>query len=147
MQRSYLLLILLISIESISSDKVICDNPTNTSERLKYDCTNGVVSASIDNLGNVPDSCCKVYIYEGESDGYGGVNTDTEQYCLQIKKSRASDYINYIKEMTYIDPDYISITCGEEKVTEWDRWDRFSRAFSTYIRTFNLGILFLFLLF
>ncbi len=147
MQRAYLFLILLLSIESISSARVSCDIPTNTSESLKSDCSNGAVSASIDNIGNVPDSCCKVYIYEGESDGYGGVNTDSEDYCLQIKKSRASDYINYIKEMTSIDPDYISITCGEERVAEWDRWDGFSRAFSSYIRTFNLGILFLLLLF
>ena len=147
MQRAYLLLILLLSIESISSARVLCDRPTNTSESLKRDCSNGVVSASIDNIGNVPDSCCQVYLVEHDTDGYGGYYKDEEEYCLQIKKSRASDYINYIKEIASIDPDSIYITCGEERVAEWDRWDGFSRAFSSYIRTFNLGILFLFLLF
>ena len=147
MQKAYLLFILLLSIKSIysyiDSNIVQCDGPANASESLKKDCSNGVVSASVDNIGNVPDSCCRVYLYDRYSDEYG-LWFDEKEYCLQMKKSSASDYINYIKKSTSVDPDYISITCGNESVLEWDR---FSSAFFPYIRTFNFWILFLFLLF
>ena len=85
MQKAYLLFILLLSIKSIysyiDSNIVQCDGPANASESLKKDCSNGVVSASVDNIGNVPDSCCRVYLYDRYSDEYG-LWFDEKEYCL-----------------------------------------------------------------
>ena len=69
MEKTYFLLILLFSIESISSRAAVCDHPKG--ESLKNDCTNGFASASIDNIGNIPDSCCYIYIRETSCDEYG----------------------------------------------------------------------------
>ena len=67
-----------------------------------------------------------------------------ESFCLQIKKSKASDYFDYILDLTsLLYPEYMSITCEGEKVYEWDKS---SSSFLLY-RNLILWISFIFLLF
>ena len=136
MHKIYFLLILLFSIESIFAF-AICGYPDKNGE-----CT-GKVTATKDDIGNVPDSCCRIFMYENDYD-YGTKYTDyeEEEYCLQIKKSKAADYVGYILDHTsmIISPDQLTITCDSEVVYD-------SNLSSSYIKILNLLGLFIFLLF
>ena len=90
MKIFFLSLILLLNSKLISSqpyDAVKCSYEDGV--RLRWDCSNGIANASVDNAGNVPDSCCQVYIYDRDCDEYG-CSGESEEYCLQIKKKRSS---------------------------------------------------------
>ena len=63
MKISILSLILLLNADLISSqphDAVEC---RYSGDMLYNDCSNGYVGAELDNVGNLPDSCCLVYIF------------------------------------------------------------------------------------
>ena len=93
-------------------------------------------------MDNVPDSCCKVYIYKEAYEPYRHNYLEYEEdvFCLQMQKSKASDYAAYIRkehpQLSY--PNKIKITCDSEVVYDSDS--------SSYIKTLNLWALFLFLL-
>jgi hypothetical protein len=55
MQKTYFLLILLLSLESIYS-LTKCGTPIP--EGFKNDCSNGLVTETSDDVGNTPDYCC-----------------------------------------------------------------------------------------
>ena len=139
MRKFSLFLILLLNIQLISSaynNHVICGNEDDD------DCSNGNATASKDNIGNVPDACCQVFIYELDCDGKYGCYQDHDIYCLQIKKDSAKDYLDYILDETSLDPDEVSITCQGEVVLKWSR-----SSSSSYISSIKLYILLLLLLF
>ena len=135
MQKIYFLFLLLFSIESISAF-IKCGNPDENDE-----CNRGI-TVYFDDLDNVPDSCCKVYIYKEAYNPYQHNYLEYEEdvFCLQMQKSKASDYAAYIrKEHPYLSyPNKMTITCDSEVVYDSD--------LSSYIKTLNLWALFLFLL-
>ena len=122
------------------SDAITCANEKNS---VSFDdCSTGIAAASLDNAGNVPDSCCKVDNYDMFCDGHYGCSGEDEDYCLQIKKDRAEDYIDYIYRNSNLEyPDKIKIICNG--VTVIDR-KRYSGAF--YKSSIKLCLLILFLL-
>ena len=142
MKIFFLSLILLLNSKLISSqpyDAVKCSYEDGV--RLRRDCSNGIANASVDNAGNVPDSCCQVYIYDRDCDEYG-CSGESEEYCLQIKKDRAADYIDYIYNRTTIEPNTIRIACNGTKVIGW-----VISLSSSFIRSIRLCLLMLLFLF
>ena len=119
--------------------------------RQTNDCSNGLVTKTTDDVGNTPDSCCLARGIESYSNDYGHRDTDYSDYCIQIKKSKALDYASLLEDIfrgPYLDQ--IIIKCGSELV--YDSEDpsfsaESSSSFLSYIRTLNLWILFIFLLF
>ena len=140
MKRATFLLILFISIEVIFS-QLECDFLSD--EIIDEECKNGLVIANKDDIGNKPDSCCKVYIHETFCDSSYGCSSDFDHYCMQIKKDNAKDYINTILDKTNLEADYIKITCDGELTYEID----FKSLSSCLIKSFNLSLLFLLFLF
>ena len=141
MRISFLSLIFLLNIKLISSydygapyDAITCSS---------FDeCSRGNVDASLDNAGNVPGSCCLVYLSDLFCDGHYGCVGENEGYCLQIKKDRAEDYIDYIYRNSNLEyPDKIKIICNGVTVIDWTRY---SGAF--YKSSIKLSLLILFLL-
>ena len=142
MKISILSLILLLNADLISSqphDAVEC---RYSGDMLYNDCSNGYVGAELDNVGNLPDSCCLVYIFERDCDGTYGCSSDSDRYCLPMWKKYAEDYLDYILEGTSLYPDLIEITCDGEKVYEWKP----TYSSSLYIRSITLFLLVLLLL-
>ena len=122
------------------SDAITCANEKHSVSFA--DCSTGIADASLDNAGNVPDSCCKVDNYDMFCDGHYGCSGEDEGYCLQIKKDRAEDYIDYIYRNSNLEyPDKIKIICNGVTVIDWKRY---SGAF--YKSSIKLCLLILFLL-
>ena len=114
MQKTYFLLILLLSLESIYS---ITRCRSSDGYSVRDDCSNGIVTETTDDLGNTPDSCCLAKGIERYSDDYGQRNTDVSTLCLQIKKSKALDYVSLLEDLfTGYYLDQITMTCGSELV-------------------------------
>ena len=148
MQKTYFLLILLLSLESSICSITTCGHPIP--EGLRDDCSNGLVTATTDDVGNTPDSCCLARGIETYSDDYGQRGTDYIDYCIQIKKSKALDYVSLVEK--YLNGPYLDqiiIKCGSELVydSEDPSFSRELSSLSSYIRTLNIWILFIFLLF
>ena len=143
MQKAYFLLILLLlSLESIYSITT-CSSSDGYSVR-ENDCSNGIATATIDDLGNTPDSCCIAKGIEHYSEE-GKRYTDVTTLCLQIEKSKALDYVSLLEDwFTGYYLDQITMECGAELVYDSTN-PSFSKA--SYIRTLNLFVLFIFLLF
>ena len=139
MRKFSLFLILLLNIQLISSAN---NYPVYCVNEQRDDCSDGSATASIDNIGNVPDACCQVFIYELFCDGTYGCDQDHEDYCLQIKKDSAKDYLDYILYETNLDPDEVRITCKGEVVLKWS-----PSSSSADISSIKLCILILLLLF
>ena len=93
-----------------------------------------------DNLKNTPDACCQVHVYEKFCDGETGCSADHEFYCLQIKKDKADDFINYIYEESSLAPYEITITCDGVEVYKW----KYNSSF--YIESIGMFLLLLSLL-
>ena len=148
MQKTYFLLILLLSLESSTCSITTCGHPIP--EGLRDDCSNGLVTATTDDVGNTPDSCCLARGIETYSDDYGQRGTDYRDYCIQIKKSKALEYVNLLEDYfkgVYLDQ--IILRCGSELVydSEDPSFSSESSSRLSHIRTLNLWILFTFLLF
>ena len=149
MKISFLSLILLLNTKLISSQYYEYSAPTDAITCAGHknsvwfdDCSTGIANASLDNAGNVPDSCCQVHNYDMFCDGVYGCSGEDEGYCLQIKKDRAEDYIDYIYRSSHLEyPDEIEIICNGVTVIDWKRY---SRAF--YKSSIKLSLLILFLL-
>ena len=129
----------MLNIQLISSAN---NSPVYCTNEQRDDCSDGYATASIDNMGNVPDACCQVFIYELDCDGTYGCSQDHDDYCLQIKKDSAKDYLDYILYETSLYPDEVRITCQGEVVFTW-----FPSSSSSYISSIKLCILILLLLF
>ena len=122
------------------SDAITCANEKHSVSFA--DCSTGIADASLDNAGNVPDSCCKVDNYDMFCDGHYGCSGEDEGYCLQIKKDRAEDYIDYIYRNSNLEyPDKIKIICNGVTVIDWTRYSG-----SFYKSSIKLSLLILFLL-
>ena len=147
MQKTYFLLILLLSLESIYS-LTKCGTPIP--EDFNNDCSNGRVTETSDDVGNTPDSCCLARGIETYSDDNGQRGTDYIDFCIQIKKSKALEYVNLLEDYfkgVYLDQ--IILRCGSELVydSEDPSFSSESSSRLSHIRTLNLCILFIFLLF
>ena len=141
MRISFLSLIFLLNIKLISSYDYGAPYDAITCSRFD-ECSRGIVDASLDNAGNVPDSCCLVRLSDVFCDGHYGCSGEDEGYCLQIKKDRAEDYIDYIYRNSHLEyPDNIKIICNGVTVIDWKRY---SGAF--YKSSIKLCLLILFLL-
>ena len=142
MQKAYFLLILLLlSLESIYSI-TRCSSSDGYSVR-ENDCSNGIATATTDDLGNTPDSCCIAKGIEHYSEE-GKRYTDVTTLCLQIEKSKALDYVSLLEDwFTGYYLDQITMECGAELV-----YDSTNPSFSKASKaTLNLFVLFIFLLF
>ena len=140
MKRATFLLILFLSIGVIFT-QLKCDGLSG--ESMDEECMNGLAVANKDDIGNKPDSCCKVYIHETLCDGSYGCGSEFDRYCMQMKKDNAKDYINTILDNTYLDADYIKITCDGELTYEID----FTSLSSYLVKSFKLSLLILLFLF
>ena len=104
-----------------------------------YDCQDyGPLKIDKDKLNNIPDSCCRfdIAIIDLE-DGNEGLHQ-----CLQIKKAKVVDYVNYIlDEIPELDPDMIKVKCDNELIYEWE----YSSSYNIYFRFYYLFLV-LFLL-
>ena len=146
MQKTYFFLILLLSLELIYS---ITRCRSSDGYSVRDDCSNGIATATTDDLGNTPDSCCIAKGIEHYSEE-GKRYTDVTTLCLQIEKSKALDYVSLLEdwfEGYYLDQ--ITMTCGSELVydSKDPSFSEESYLFLSYIRTFNICVLFIFLLF
>ena len=122
------------------SDAITCANEKHSVSFA--DCSTGIADASLDNAGNVPDSCCKVDNYDMFCDGVYGCSGEDEGYCLQIKKDRAEDYIDYIYRSSHLeDPDSVKIICYGVTIIKWEVMSG-----SFYKSSIKLSLLILFLL-
>ena len=145
MQKAYFLLILLLSLESIYSI-TRCSSSDGYSVR-ENDCSNGIATATTDDLGNTPDSCCIAKGIEHYSEE-GKRYTDVTTLCLQIEKSKALDYVSLLEDwFTGYYLDQITMECGAELVYDSTNPSFSKASFLSYIRTLNLFVLFIFLLF
>ena len=115
MQKAYFLLILLLlSLESIYSI-TRCSSSDGYSVR-ENDCSNGIATATTDDLGNTPDSYCIAKGIEHYSEE-GKRYTDVTTLCLQIEKSKALDYVSLLEDwFTGYYLDQITMECGAELV-------------------------------
>ena len=146
MQKAYFLLILLLlSLESIYSI-TRCSSSDGYTVR-ENDCSNGIATATTDDLGNTPDSCCIAKGIEHYSEE-GKRYTDVTTLCLQIEKSKALDYVSLLEDwFTGYYLDQITMECGAELVYDSTNPSFSKASFLSYIRTLNLFVLFIFLLF
>ena len=142
MKIPFITLILLLNTKLIFPQPYDAKECSYRGDTLYSDCSNGYVGAIIDNVGNIPDSCCLIYIFERDCDGTYGCSTDSDRYCLPIWKDHAEEYLEYIYEGTNLDPDLIEITCEGEKVYKWQP----SSSLSLYKRSITLSLLVLLLL-
>ena len=141
MRISFLSLIFLFNIKLISSYDYGAPYDAITCSRVD-ECSRGIVDASLDNAGNVPDSCCLVRLSDVFCDGHYGCVGESEGYCLQIKKDRAEDYIDYIYRSSHLeDPDSVKIICYGVTVIKWEVMSG-----SFYKSSIKLSLLILFLL-
>ena len=145
MQKAYFLLILLLlSLESIYSITT-CSSSDGYSVR-ENDCSNGIATATTDDLGNTPDSCCIAKGIEHYSEE-GKRYTDVTTLCLQIEKSKALDYVSLLEDwFTGYYLDQITMECGAELVYDSTN-PSFSKASKASSSSSNLFVLFIFLLF
>ena len=145
MQKAYFLLILLLlSLESIYSI-TRCSSSDGYSVR-ENDCSNGIATATTDDLGNTPDSCCIAKGIEHYSEE-GKRYTDVTTLCLQIEKSKALDYVSLLEDwFTGYYLDQITMECGAELVYDSTN-PSFSKASKASSSSSNLFVLFIFLLF
>ena len=141
MRISFLSLIFLLNIKLISSYDYGAPYDAITCSRFD-ECSRGIVDASLDNAGNVPDSCCLVRLSDVFCDGHYGCVGESEGYCLQIKKDRAEDYIDYIYRSSHLEsPDYVKIICYGVTIIKWEVMSG-----SFYKSSIKLSLLILFLL-
>ena len=145
MQKAYFLLILLLlSLESIYSI-TRCSSSDGYSVR-ENDCSNGIATATTDDLGNTPDSCCIAKGIEHYSEE-GKRYTDVTTLCLQIEKSKALDYVSLLEDwFTGYYLDQITMECGAELVYDSTN-PSFLKASKASSSSSNLFVLFIFLLF
>ena len=116
----YFILLLFSSILSDDDHKSTLDVCLYT-DANQVDCRDpGPLNTVEDKLNYVPDACCKFDIAEIDNE-MGYTFSESLHQCLQIKKAKVEEYVDYIYDELLFEPDIITVKCNNVKVYEWDR--------------------------